>query len=101
MIKFPKRTLQHRNEYESMAVLLYHLRKKGIVRSFRELDYGIDLEYEYVHGNTVIGKTIKIQLKSSSNLTINSDGTPKIYNIKQSTLNYWAEISYRTNASRF
>ena len=70
MIKFPKRTLQHRNEYESMAVLLYHLRKKGIVRSFRELDYGIDLEYEYVHGNTVIGKTIKIQLKSSSNLTI-------------------------------
>ena len=97
MIKFPKRTLQHRNEYESMAVLLYHLRKKGIVRSFRELDYGIDLEYEYVHGNAVIGKTIKIQLKSSSNLTINSEGTPKIYNIKQSTLNYWAEISYRTN----
>lgn len=97
MIEYPKRTIQHQNEYESMAVLLYHLRKKGILRSFREADYGIDLEYEFVHNNTVIGKSIKIQLKSSSNLKIGKDGTPKIYNIKQSTLNYWAEISYRTN----
>jgi len=97
MIEYPKRTVQHQNEYESMAILLYHLRKKGIVRSFRELDYGIDLEYEFVHKNNVIGKTIKIQLKSSKHLKIGEDGTPKIYNIKQSTLNYWAEISYRTN----
>jgi predicted transcriptional regulator len=97
MIEYPKRTVQHQNEYESMAVLLYHLRKKGILRSFRELDYGIDLEYEFVHNDTVTGKSIKIQLKSSNNLKIDSDGTPKIYNIKQSTLNYWAEISYRTN----
>jgi len=97
MIEYPKRTIQHQNEYESMAVLLYHLRKKGILRSFREADYGIDLEYEFVHGNAVIGKTIKIQLKSSSNLKIGKDGIPKVYNIKQRTLNYWAEISYRTN----
>lgn len=76
---------------------MYHLRKKGILRSFREADYGIDLEYEFVHGNTVIGKSIKIQLKSSSDLKITKDGTPRIYKIKQSTLNYWAEISYRTN----
>ncbi len=97
MIEFPKRTIQHQNEYESMAVLLYHLKKKGIIRSFREDDYGIDLEYEFVYGSAVIGKSIKIQLKSSDNLKINKDGIPKIYNIKQSTLNYWAEISYRTN----
>jgi hypothetical protein len=97
MIEFPKRTVQHRNEYESMAVLLYHMRRHGIVRSFREQDYGIDLEYEFVQGDAVIGKTIKIQLKSSKNLTIDSDGIPKVYNVKQSTLNYWAEISYRTN----
>ncbi len=97
MIEYPKRTIQHQNEYESMAVLLYHLRKKGVIRSFREQDYGIDLEYEFVHNNSVIGKTIKIQLKSSKNLKIGVDGIPKIYNIKQRTLNYWAEISYRTN----
>jgi len=97
MIEFPKRTIQHKNEYESMAILLYHLKKKGIIRSFRESDYGIDLEYEFVNGNAVIGKSIKIQLKSSDNLKIGKNGIPKIYNIKQSTLNYWAEISYRTN----
>jgi hypothetical protein len=97
MIEFPKRTVQHQNEYESMAVLLYHLRDKGILRDFREADYGIDLEYEFVHNNSVTGKTIKIQLKSSKNLKISKKGVPKVYNIKQSTLNYWAEISFRTN----
>lgn len=97
MIEYPKRTIQHKNEYESMAVLLYHLRKSGILRSFREADYGIDLEYEFVQKNSVTGKSIKIQLKSSKNLKIGKDGIPKISNIKQSTLNYWANISYRTN----
>ena len=97
MFVFPQRPVQHRNEYESMAVLLYHMRKKGILRSFLEVDYGIDLEYEFVHNNSLIGKTIKIQLKSSNNLRYLHDGTPKIYNIKQSTLNYWAKMSYRTN----
>jgi hypothetical protein len=97
MIEYPKRTVQYQHEYESMAILLYHLRKKGIIRSFRETDYGIDLEYEFVHGNAVRGKSIKIQLKSSSDLKITKDGSPRIYKIKQSTLNYWAEISYRTN----
>lgn len=97
MFEFPKRTVQHKNEYESMAVLTYYLRKKGILRSFKEEDYGIDLEYELVQNNYVTGKSVKIQLKSSNNLYFAKDGTPIIYNIKQSTLNYWAEISYRTN----
>ena len=97
MIEYPKRPVQHQNEYESMAILLYHLRKKGILRSFREADYGIDLEYEFVNNNNVTRSSIKIQLKSSNHLIIRKDGTPKISGIKQSTLKYWADISFRTN----
>lgn len=97
MIKYPQRTVQHQNEYESMAVLMYHLRQKGILRSFRETDYGIDLEYEFVKNNNVTGRTIKIQLKSSNNLKPDKYGKLKIGRIKQSTLKYWSEISFRTN----
>jgi hypothetical protein len=94
MYEFPKRIKQHRNETKALAIFLYHLRDFGIVRDIRESDYGIDLEYEFIAGDQVVGKVIKIQLKSVSRI---NKKNPKTGNIKQSTLNYWAEISYRIN----
>ncbi len=94
MYEFPKKVKQHRNEIKALAIFLYHLRDFGIVRDIRESDYGIDLEYEFIAGDQVIGRLIKIQLKSVSRI---NKKNPKIGNIKQSTLNYWAEISYRIN----
>src|SRR4030067_197648 len=64
MYEFPKRIIQHKNETKALAIFLYHLRDFGIVRDVRENDYGIDLEYEFVAGENVIGRVIKIQLKS-------------------------------------
>ena len=94
MYEFPKRIKQHKNETKALAIFLYHLRDFGIVRDIRESDYGIDLEYEFVTGEQVVGRIIKIQLKSVSRI---NKKNPKLGNIKQSTLNYWAEISYRIN----
>ena len=94
MYEFPKRVIQHKNETKALAIFLYHLKDFGIVRDIRESDYGIDLEYEYVTGERVIGRLVKIQLKSVSRI---NKKNPKIRGIKQSTLNYWAEISYRIN----
>ena len=94
MYEFPKRITQHKNETKALAIFLYHLKDFGIVRDVRENDYGIDLEYEFVTGDNVIGRVIKIQLKSVSKI---SKKNPKIWNPKQSTLNYWAELSYRIN----
>jgi hypothetical protein len=94
MYEFPKRIVQHKNETKALAIFLYHLRNFGIVRDIRENDYGIDLEYEFVAGENVVGRVIKIQLKSVSRI---NKKNPKISNLKQSTLNYWAELSYRIN----
>lgn len=94
MYEFPKRIIHHKNETKALAIFLYHLRDFGIVRDVRENDYGIDLEYEFVAGENVIGRVIKIQLKSVSRI---NKKNPKISNLKQSTLNYWAELSYRIN----
>ncbi len=94
MFEFPKRTTQHKNETKALAIFLYHLKDFGIVRDVRENDYGIDLEYEFIIGEDVTGKLIKIQLKSVCKI---NKKNPKIYNLKQSTLNYWAELSYRIN----
>lgn len=94
MYEFPKRVVQHKNETKALAILLYHLKDLGIVRDIRESDYGIDLEYEFVINDRVVGRVIKIQLKSVNRINKNN---PKIRGIKQSTLNYWAELSYRIN----
>lgn len=94
MYEFPKRITQHKNETKALAIFLYHLKDFGIVRDIRENDYGIDLEYEFVVGDNVIGKIVKIQLKSVSKI---NKKNPKIRNLKQSTLNYWAELSYGIN----
>lgn len=95
---FPKRTKQHKAESDSYAILLYKLKDVGIFRNLTDNDYGIDFEIELIEDGKAKGKYIKAQVKSSENLTIRkSDATPTVNGIKQSTLNYWAELSYKTH----
>ena len=94
---FPTRIKQHKNESDSFAIILYKLREIGIFRNVTESDYGIDFEIEVVNVDKVQGHCIKVQVKSSENLTIRQkDGVATVGGIEQSSLNYWAEISYNT-----
>lgn len=91
---FPKRIKQLKNESDSFAIILYKLREIGIFRNVTESDYGIDFEIEVVNGEKVEGHCIKVQVKSSDYLDIRKDGVAVVGGIKQTSLNYWAEISY-------
>lgn len=91
---FPKRIKQLKNESDSFAIILYKLREIGIFRNVTESDYGIDFEIEVVNGEKVEGHCIKVQVKSSDYLNIREDGVAVVCGIKQTSLNYWAEISY-------
>lgn len=102
MFEYPKHVLQHQMESKSLSIFLYHMKEYGIVRDIRQSDYGIDLEYEFtkkheeLNYQSVIGKSIKIQLKARNGVKKGRGGY-FVNNIKQSTLIYWAEISYSTN----
>ena len=94
----PNRIKQHKNESDSYAILLYKLREIGIFRNYTENDYGIDFEIEIVRKEKVTGRYLKAQVKSSIDLTIRQkDSVPTVGGIKQSTLLYWAELSYKTH----
>lgn len=93
-MNFPERIRQHKNESDSFAIILYKFRELGIFRNVTESDYGIDFEIEVVNGNHVEGHCLKVQIKSSENLYIRKDGVATVGGINQSTLNYWAELSY-------
>ncbi|MBF4333722.1 DUF4365 domain-containing protein, partial [Vibrio anguillarum] len=94
----PNQIKQHKAESDSYAILLYHLRDVGIFRNVAENDYGIDFEIEFVEDGRVVGNYIKAQVKASENLVIrNSDSVPTISGIKQSTLNYWAQLSFKSH----
>lgn len=93
-MNFPKRVKQHKAQSDSFAILLYKLKDIGIFRSATENDYGIDMEIEVVIGERVIGRYLKVQVKSSSGINVRKDGVPTISGIKQSTLLYWIELSY-------
>ena len=92
---FPKRIQQHKAQSDSLAILMYKLKDVGIFRSLAENDYGIDLELEIVHDDKVIGRYLKVQVKSSIDLKIRKDRVPTVGGIKQSTLLYWIELSFR------
>ncbi|HEX8239701.1 MAG TPA: DUF4365 domain-containing protein [Allosphingosinicella sp.] len=94
---FPKRTKQQKNEAHSYAILLYKLRDLGIFRNLTGNDYGIDFELELVGQEQVTARTVKIQVKSSEKLKLRRDKTVSVGGIKQSTLAYWCEWSFRTN----
>lgn len=95
-MEFPKRVEQHKAQSDSFAILLYKLKDLGIFRNITESDYGIDFEVEFVYGQEVLGHYFKAQIKSSKKVVVRKDGKPVISGIKQSTLWYWTELSYRT-----
>lgn len=97
-MKLPVRPPQHKAEADSYAILTNKLRELGIFRNVTDNDYGIDFEIELVEDTSVTGKYFKAQVKSSENLRIRkSDNVPTVSGIKQSTLAYWAELSFRTH----
>lgn len=101
-MQLPKRIRQHKAESDSYAILLYKLRNIGIFRNVTESDYGIDFEVEIVHGSEVTGKYFKAQVKSSEKLKIRKkDSVPVVGGIKESTLYYWAELSYKSHVIAF
>lgn len=94
-MNYPKRIEQHKHESDSFAIILYKLKDIGIFRNITESDYGIDFEIEVVNGNQVEGHCLKVQVKSSDQLKIlKKNGHAKVGGIKQSSLYYWAELSY-------
>ena len=93
-MNFPQQIRQHKNESDSFAIILYKLRELGIFRNITAQDYGIDFEIELVEDGRVSGHCVKVQVKSSENLHIGADGRPTIGGIKQTTLRYWAELSF-------
>lgn len=96
-MNFPKRIKQHKSQSDSFAILLYKLKDVGIFRNITENDYGIDFEIEMVLENQLVGRYLKAQVKSAEGLSYRKkDGVPTVGRIKQTTLNYWAELSYRS-----
>jgi len=100
-MNFPKRIKQHKSQSDSFAILLYKLKDLGIFRNVTENDYGIDFEIEIVHEDKLIGRYLKAQVKSAEDINIRKDGTPTVGGIKQSTLLYWTELSYRSHVVVF
>lgn len=95
-MNLPQRISQHKSESDSFAILLYKLKNLGIFRNFTQNDYGIDLEVELLENENVIGKYFKVQVKSSLDLISRKDGILATNGIKQTTLNYWAELSFHS-----
>ncbi len=93
-MNFPQQIQQHKNESDSFAIILYKLRELGILRNVTAQDYGIDFEIELVEDGHVCGHCVKVQVKSSEKLFIDKKGRPTVGGIKQTTLRYWAELSY-------
>jgi hypothetical protein len=97
-MKLPKRIAQHKAESDSYAILVYKLREIGIFRNVTASDYGIDFEIELVDGENVTGRYFKAQVKSSEKLNIRKkDNNTVVGGIKESTLYYWTELSYRSH----
>lgn len=93
-MSFPKRIPQHKNEDLSYAIIEDRMHEIGVFRNFTNHDYGIDFEIEIEVDGRMEGHSLKVQIKSSDDLSIRKDGHATVGGIKQSTLNYWAEISF-------
>ena len=95
-MNFPKRIKQHKNESDSLAIIMYKFKELGIFRNVTNSDYGVDFEIEVVNDDRVEGHCIKVQVKASeTGLVRKRDGHARVSGIKQTTLSYWAELSYR------
>ena len=74
----------------------------GIFRNLTENDYGIDFEIELVKDGAVTGRYFKAQVKSAESIFVRqADGVPTVSGIKQTTLAYWSELSFRTHVVAF
>ena len=94
-LDYPKRVKQHKNESDSFAIIVYKLRDLGIFRNMTASDYGVDFELEVVSKDRVEGHCIKVQVKAKeSGLVRKKSGDAIVGGIRQSTLAYWAELSY-------
>lgn len=94
-LDYPKRVKQHKNESDSFAIIVYKLRDLGIFRNMTASDYGVDFELEVVSKDRVEGHCIKVQVKAKeSGLIRKKSGDAIVGGIRQSTLAYWAELSY-------
>jgi len=101
-MNFPKRIKQHKSQSDSFAILLYKLKDLGIYRNATENDYGIDFEIEIVKEEQLTGNYLKAQVKSAKEIKIRlDDGIPTVGGIKQSTLAYWTELSFRSHVIVF
>lgn len=96
-MKLPTRSVQQGAEARSLAIVRYKLEALGIFRDQRDNDFGIDVDFEWAPKNQVSGRFVKIQVKSSENLTIRKDGSPSVGGVKQTTLAYWCRIALRTS----
>lgn len=94
---FPKRIKQHKAQSDSFAILLYKLKELGIFRNVTENDYGVDFEIEIVQNGKLIGRYLKAQVKSAEDIYIRKDAIPTVSGIKQRTLMYWTELSFRSH----
>lgn len=95
----PKRIAQRKAESTSYAILLYKLRHLGIFRNVTDNDYGVDFEIELVKEESVTGNYFKAQVKAADKVKVRKkDLVPTVGGIKQSTLNYWCELSFKTHA---
>ena len=93
-MNFPKRIQQQRNESHSFAIIEDRMHDLGVFRDLTSNDYGVDFEIEIENDGRMEGHCLKVQVKSSDDLTIRKDEHATVGGIKQSTLNYWAEISF-------
>lgn len=93
-MSYPERIQQHKNEDKSFAIIKKDLIELGVFRDQTNNDYGVDFEIEIENNGRMEGHCLKVQVKSSDDLNIRNDGHATVGGIKQSTLNYWAEISY-------
>ncbi|WP_295226049.1 DUF4365 domain-containing protein [uncultured Brevundimonas sp.] len=96
-MKLPTRSVQQGAEARSLAIVRYKLEPLGIFRDQRDNDFGIDVDFEWAPKNQVSGRFVKIQVKSSEQLSYRKDGSPSVGGVKQTTLAYWCRIAWRTS----
>lgn len=93
-MSFPQRIQQHKNESRSFSIIMNKLQEIGVFRDLTSHDYGIDFEIEIENDGRMEGHCLKVQIKASDDLTVRQDGHATVGGIKQTTLNYWAEMSF-------
>ncbi|HEV2804760.1 MAG TPA: DUF4365 domain-containing protein [Chthoniobacterales bacterium] len=89
-MEYPIRAATHEIESESWKVLITKTPSAWVVRQVSERDYGVDFYAEIANEERQItGEVFSGQLKGTTGLSQNADGTATWSGIKHSTINYW------------